>query len=192
MHGLERLELAGAARHLEGGHVHLHGDRKSKDGQTGTASITYTVAGPPTATITSPADSQTYNLGQSVAPRRSRARMTRTGRESSLHRLGRRRAPGRAAGHLEGGHVHLHGDRQVQGRADRHREHHLHGGRAADGDDHLARRQPDLQSRPVGGDRVLVHGGSERAGDPVLHGLEQLDLAGAARHLEGGHASPTR
>jgi len=36
----------------------------SKDGQLTTAMIHYTVAGPPTATITSPADDETYNLGQ--------------------------------------------------------------------------------------------------------------------------------
>jgi IPT/TIG domain len=39
----------------------------SKDGQTGTATIQYTVIGPPTAQITSPADNQTYNLNQSIA-----------------------------------------------------------------------------------------------------------------------------
>ena len=39
----------------------------SEDGQTATASITYTVVGSPTATISSPADNQTYNLDQSVA-----------------------------------------------------------------------------------------------------------------------------
>ncbi len=39
----------------------------SKDGQTATASITYTVLGPPTATISTPANGQTYNLGQAVA-----------------------------------------------------------------------------------------------------------------------------
>jgi len=39
----------------------------SSDGQVGMASIHYTVAGPPTATISSPADGQTYNLGQNVA-----------------------------------------------------------------------------------------------------------------------------
>jgi photosystem II stability/assembly factor-like uncharacterized protein len=38
----------------------------SSDGQTGTASITYTVAGPPTATISSPATDQTYSVGESV------------------------------------------------------------------------------------------------------------------------------
>ena len=38
----------------------------SKDGQTGTASITYTVSSPPTATIGSPANNQTFNLGQTV------------------------------------------------------------------------------------------------------------------------------
>ena len=38
----------------------------SKDGQTGTASISYTVLGAPTATISSPADGQSYNLGASV------------------------------------------------------------------------------------------------------------------------------
>ena len=39
----------------------------STDGQTGTATIHYKVAGPPTATITAPADDQTYNVGQHVA-----------------------------------------------------------------------------------------------------------------------------
>ncbi|MGN6872388.1 MAG: hypothetical protein ACTHMY_28700, partial [Solirubrobacteraceae bacterium] len=38
----------------------------SKDGQKGTASISYTVVGLPIAAITSPADGQTYNLGQHV------------------------------------------------------------------------------------------------------------------------------
>ena len=39
----------------------------SSDGQTTTTTIHYTVAGAPTATISSPADAQTYNLGQAVA-----------------------------------------------------------------------------------------------------------------------------
>jgi hypothetical protein len=38
----------------------------SSDGQTGTASISYTVAGPPTASISAPADGQSFDLGQSV------------------------------------------------------------------------------------------------------------------------------
>lgn len=38
----------------------------SSDGQFGAASISYTVAGPPSVTITAPADRQTFNLGQSV------------------------------------------------------------------------------------------------------------------------------
>ena len=39
----------------------------STDGQTGTASISYTVIGPPTASISAPANGGTYNLNQSVA-----------------------------------------------------------------------------------------------------------------------------
>ena len=39
----------------------------STDGQTGTASVSYTVLGPPSASIGSPADGQAYNLDQSVA-----------------------------------------------------------------------------------------------------------------------------
>ncbi len=38
----------------------------SLDGQTATASISYTVVGPPTAAISSPANDQTYNVGASV------------------------------------------------------------------------------------------------------------------------------
>ena len=39
----------------------------SKDGQSGTASVTYTVAVPPTATIASPASGATYLKGQLVS-----------------------------------------------------------------------------------------------------------------------------
>ena len=39
----------------------------SQDGQTNTATISYTVAGPPTAQITTPQTNQTYNLNQAVA-----------------------------------------------------------------------------------------------------------------------------
>ncbi|MEA2169104.1 MAG: hypothetical protein QOF76_2404 [Solirubrobacteraceae bacterium] len=39
----------------------------SINGQVGTKTITYTVIGPPTATITAPAENQTYTIGQNVA-----------------------------------------------------------------------------------------------------------------------------
>ncbi len=41
----------------------------SKDGQTGTATITYTVVGPPTAAISSPANNQKFDLHQVVSTR---------------------------------------------------------------------------------------------------------------------------
>ena len=68
MCGLQwREEPVGSAGYLQGGDVHLHGHRDEQGRQTGTASISYTVLGPPTATISSPANNQTYNLGASVA-----------------------------------------------------------------------------------------------------------------------------
>ena len=62
----------------------------SSDGQTGTASISYTVAGAPTATITSPATGGTYAVGQSVPTASPAPRAPGPG-IATLRRLQRRR-----------------------------------------------------------------------------------------------------
>ena len=69
----------------------------SKDGQTGTATIHYTVVGPPTASISSPVDGQTYNVGRRCR-RASLVAMIRAGRDRVLQ--GQRRRDG-AGGALD-------------------------------------------------------------------------------------------
>jgi len=64
---LERRHEPRGAQYEPGGTFAYVVTATSTDGQTGTATINYTVLGPPAAVIGSPADAQTYNLGASVA-----------------------------------------------------------------------------------------------------------------------------
>ena len=77
------------------------------DGQTGTASITYTVVGPPTVKITAPASGQAYEPGQAVSTNFTCTEANGGPRDRHLHRLQRLREP-RPARYERHGHARLH------------------------------------------------------------------------------------
>ena len=137
----------------------------SSDGQTGTTTIHYTVAGPPTATINSPADAQTYNLGQAVATSFACADPTGPGIATCVDSNGST-SPGSLVTSTAGT-LRVQRDRDQQRRPNHDRDNPLHGVRAADGDDQLARRRPDLQCWAVGRDQLLLRG-PDRARDRDL------------------------
>ena len=124
----------------------------SKDGQTATATIHYTVVGAPTAAISAPSDNQTYSRGQSVSTAFSCADAAGPGIASCIDSNGAPAA--RLVGYLEGGVVLLHGHGDEQGRRDGDRDDPLHGrgGRASVGVDQCTGSRSDLQPWTVGGD----------------------------------------
>ena len=120
----------------------------SQDGQTGTATITYTVAGPPTAQITTP------ETGADVQPQPERPhrvlvhRRSQRTRHRILHRLKRRIERDRRARHHHPRTAHLRRHRHQPRRPNQHRHHQLHRRRATHRSDPLARGRRELQPQP--------------------------------------------
>ena len=118
----------------------------SSDGQTGTATISYTVGGPPTASISSPAGAATYAADASVDDRVSPAREGADGPGiASLPRLQRQLgARGTLDTSTPGTHTYTVTATSRDGQT-RHGDDHLHGGWGRRGVDQLARRRADLR-----------------------------------------------
>ncbi len=109
----------------------------SSDGQSSTATIHYTVAAPPSATISSPADGQTFNLNQAVATSFScQDSPDGSGIASCVDSNGAHDRGG--ARHEQNGQLCVHRDGDEQRRADRDDDDPLHRGGPAVGDHRFA------------------------------------------------------
>ena len=92
LHGLVGLDLGQRRPQTRPrGHrdLHLHGDRHEPGRPDATASISYTVARGPTATITSPPTTSTFAVGPVRRRRASAAPTAPSARASAVHRLQR-------------------------------------------------------------------------------------------------------
>ena len=160
----------------------------SKDGQTGTATINYTVLGYPTASITTPSDNQTYNLNQSRVDHILLHRGDRRPGHPKLCRLQRYerhdRHPAWHARYLGRGRPYLHRHCDQQGRRDVARLDSLHRHRRPDRDDQRAGQQRDLQRQPGRVHHLLLRRRDRRPGHPNLCRLKQrIGRQRLARHL---------
>ncbi len=118
----------------------------SSDGQTGQASVGYTVAAAPSAAISQPADGQTSSWG-SRSRRPSTATRGRAGRASVLRGLERVKRRVGVVGHLEGGRLLLHRDRDLDRRSEHSALDHLQGRGSAVGGDQPAGERRQLRPR---------------------------------------------